>query len=493
MARRSLGWIDVFLFLIIVFNVMDFFEVIGPVLDYVKKLISWTLLGHLLFKASLSKVFFGHRRPRLDVALILAYFVLVVKNLVSYASAALRQEEGAGLLHEFYVHLVRNYVAYEWWTFMAGIVVLVGLALYAAWTLPFSKRSVMGVLHEEGAPERGRRGVRFAVTLLVLFGFFLVVFNMMMEWLAIAVDATLLLAALLAYSVVLTYRKVSVHGFLERVGNAGNGFFRSFIDHFRYKHLFLLGILGLLVLHLLTDIGNFLVPYLAGVKDALYFGHLGPGHASAWSVFRADWGLLASPAMKGALVFIFMGNVAGFLLLFLSPAVLWWKFYRRRSPGLPRWALTLLFVSLPAAVFSPLFGISRLGASNLLGVDVQTSSMVSGALPVTVTAGLMLGVAVLFLKPVRRGVKRRLDQLWVAVTTVFFGAYLWLYAKDVLLYYGEVVVGAWSLGQVVLAAVFAVFALILAAFYLGGFVILVLELGRRRKKALYSPGTKGES
>ncbi|MFP4523796.1 MAG: hypothetical protein ACLFO2_00575 [Candidatus Woesearchaeota archaeon] len=490
MVRRSLGWIDVFLFLIIVLNIMDFFEVIGPVLDYVKKLVSWSLLGHLLYKASLSRVFFGHRRPRLDIALVLAYFLLVVKNLVSYASVALRQEEGAGLLHEFYVHLVQHYAAYEWWTFMAGIAALTAMAVYVAVNVPFSKRSVMGVLHEQSTPQEGKLAVRFAVTLLVLFGFFLTVFNMMMEWLAIAVDATFLLAALLVYSIILTTRKFSIHGFLERVGNAGNGFFRSFIDHFRYKHLFLLGILGLLVLHLLTDIGNFLIPYLTGVRDALYFGHLGPGHASAWSVLRTDWGLLASPATRGALVLVFLGNVAGFLGLFLSPAVLWWRFYRRRSPRLPRWALTSLLVSLPAVIFSPLFGISRLGARNLLGVDVQTSSMLSGGLPVTVTAGLMLGVAVLFLKPLRKGAKRRLDQLWVAVTTVFFGAYLWTYSKDVLLYYSDVVAGAWMLGQYLLATVFTVFALILAAFYLGGFVILVLELGRRRKKALYSSDEK---
>lgn len=488
MARRALGWIDVFLFSLIVLNIMDFTEAISPELDYVKKLISWTLLGHLLFRASLTKVFFGHRRPRLDVALILAYFLLVIKNMVSYASVALR--EGAGRLEPFYSHLVQHYAAYEWWSFMIGLAALAAMAAYAAGRMPFSKRSVMGVLHDDGSPKDGKLAARFGVSLLVLLGFFLVVFNMMMEWLAIAVDATLLLAALFAYSVVLATRRLSVHRFLEMVGNVGNGFFRSFIDHFRYKHLFLLGILGLLVLHLLTDIGNFLVPYLAGVRDALYFGHLGPGHATAWSVVRADWSVLASPALRGALLLVFAGNVAGFLTLFLSPAILWMDFYRRRKPGLPRWALVTLFVSLPAVVFSPLFSISRLGGRNLLGVDVQTSSMLSEALPVTVTAGLMLGVAILFLKPLHRRVKRRLDQLWVAVATVFFGGYIWLYSKDILLYYGEVVVGAWSLGQVVLAAVFALFALILAVFYLGGFVILVLELGRRRKKGLYSPDAR---
>jgi len=64
---------EIILLFIILLNIMDFLEILPGDLDYAKKIISWSALGYLLYKASLTRIFFNNKHKFVDFALIISY------------------------------------------------------------------------------------------------------------------------------------------------------------------------------------------------------------------------------------------------------------------------------------------------------------------------------------------------------------------------------------------------------------------------------------
>ena len=485
MVRKALiGTTDIFLVVLIFLNVLDFFEIIPSEFDYAKKILSWVLMGYLLYQVSLTHVLFGRKDGDIDALLIFSYFLLIVKNLISYAASA--YATASSTMKPFFKLLIDNYASYELVTFIAGLIGLFLVALYVAYKVPFLKRSVMGVLHEEGRPKKEVKTflARLGITLLVLLAFYLYVFNMIMEWLAIAIDAPLILAILLFYSIFMLRHRMSTHKYLQQIGTASDNFFKSIIDHFRYKESILLGLCGLLVLHLITDVGNFLIPYLTGLRDQLYFGFLqGAGRATVWGVLKLDMASLSGVFPTIGLLLIFIGNVLGIMLLFLSPAVLWYEMYRHRKPRLPKWWIIVFFSSLPAVILNPLFALRRLNTTNLVGVDVLTGSMLASQVSLALTVGMMLLFGlVAFASFKRKKLIKGIEQLWVAISTMFLGWYSLLFFIDVATYYQDVVFGFLRMGNWVMSIIFFVFVVLIIIFYVGGFGIFLYELVHRTRR-----------
>ena len=77
---------EVILILIIILNVLDFFEILPADIDFAKKIISWTALGYILYKASLTKIFFNNQKMSIDILLIMSYFMLIFKNIIIFSS-----------------------------------------------------------------------------------------------------------------------------------------------------------------------------------------------------------------------------------------------------------------------------------------------------------------------------------------------------------------------------------------------------------------------
>lgn len=277
---------------------------------------------------------------------------------------------------------------------------------------------------------------------------------------------------------------MSTHKYLQQIGTASDNFFKSIIDHFRYKESILLGLCGLLVLHLITDVGNFLIPYLTGLRDQLYFGFLqGAGRATVWGVLKLDMASLSGVFPTIGLLLIFIGNVLGIMLLFLSPAVLWYEMYRHRKPRLPKWWIIVFFSSLPAVILNPLFALRRLNTTNLVGVDVLTGSMLASQVSLALTVGMMLLFGlVAFASFKRKKLIKGIEQLWVAISTMFLGWYSLLFFIDVATYYQDVVFGFLRMGNWVMSIIFFVFVVLIIIFYVGGFGIFLYELVHRTRR-----------
>jgi hypothetical protein len=487
--KRVIGSLEIFLLVIIVLNILDFFQFIGSELDYVKKLLSWTILGVLLIRVSPSKVLFGRKHPDIDSLLLFSYYLLILKNMLLYAHIAM---QSAGVhtifgfsfsLIPFYTTLLGAAASFEFWTFTTGVVCLLFLSVYVSLRVPFATTSVMGVLHEQGTPSTRYFFSRFISTLLVFFSFFLFVFNLMMEWLAIAVDAALLVIALFLYSFLLVRHRVVAQEFVVKVGNVGSDFIRSFIDHFRYRNTLLLGIAGLLVLHLLTDIGIFLIPFITGLAHPLY-------SEVASSGFLSVWGSLSSSLQGGfvnrlAIIIVFCANIAGFLLLFLSPSIAWLAAYRRRSLTVSRWFLRTFFVSLPAIIISPLFGVRELQAPGVAGVELIVLPLHHAEYAVVFMFVFACVVEVF----IRHKSLIMLITSWLWISTAFFAHYIMSYFLDVFTSYQALMFSLLAQRSFFIASTLFVFASLTILFYVGGFVALMYSF----RKFLYSSAHKKRS
>ena len=139
---------------------------------------------------------------------------------------------------EFFIFLIDHAKTIEFTGLIIGGSAILLLSFIAALRFPFKKPSLLCVLHPEGYPQHTfwYSSRRFFLITFTLFGFFVIFFNLFMEWAAVAVDAPLLMVALLAYVfLVLIRRRFSSEGLLFRLGAVGEEFYKKFIYLFHQK------------------------------------------------------------------------------------------------------------------------------------------------------------------------------------------------------------------------------------------------------------------
>lgn len=517
---------ELFLIIIILFQIFDFFKLLTPFWDYVKKIISWVLIGYLLYLTSPSKLFFGERVRWWDTTLILGSFSITLKNIISFAGAAreimlqnvlkyvtfvpatkhvvasvanitlgeanynafnllgylpnaslyakpfaaqltlttsaipfavtsgskstvaLLQPYGLnGMILQLYNTLALHGGTIERISFLLGVAILFVLGVYGALTFFVKKESVLGTLHDHGPLKDRRHAItRVGLTLFVIAAFFVLLFNLVVEWLAIAIDAPLAMTGLAVYALIAIkfYHQTKQHldeeELLSRIANFGTNFLKEFALLFTKKETVLLGVSGMLVLHLLVDIGTFLIPYVTGFVDPLYFGHLGAGHTPLPQLLLQSWnGNLMTGLARAALYTL---NVIGLLALFGLPAYIWYKVFRIRTrpegeaeqhhyPSLPGWLIALCLTGITAFLATPAFALRRVMNETVIGVDLQTRLLT------TMPPLWMLWIpALLFLLLTRQPeLKKWLMALLFGASILFFATYIYQYFMATVQYY----------------------------------------------------------
>ncbi|MBN2457701.1 hypothetical protein JXB31_01060 [Candidatus Woesearchaeota archaeon] len=577
---------EMILLSIIVLNILDFAELLNPDWDYVKKIISWTALGYLLYKADLTRIFFGEKHKGWDLAMIFAYFLISFKNMIGYSFSTLNQlvrktatywadviplspntpipydgdlvaitspinsvdlnlldkiplgsgiealvtnltmkMGGVGGVFPSPNHLLLNvsndmswrlfqlepkFLVHRWLNFItgsgvleslqkvsiiAGASLLVIMAFYFTLRFDIKAPSLMHVIHEEGSPvplkELARFLKRFAIILFVLNFFFVVVFNLMMEWLAIAIDAPLLVIGIFFYLLVWIkhHKRFSTEGLIYKLGNLGSGFYNRFINLFYdYRGIFL-AVSGMLVLHLLTDVGNFIVPYMTGLHDSLYFEQLGPSHDPVFSVIGLlipgsqsllghDLLAVGSAGSAISLVYVYSLNFIAIVLLLATPAALWYLMFSKKEYEIPAYVPALYLSSYACFLLAPVFSMRRIDSLHLVGVDIITQGLLDSVkISVTTVAAvsLILGFVTLLLC-FSNLLKKGIIYFSVISSMIFFAYYIYLFFLDVNIYYIRVVAENMRNLEILLGLYFVIFFLITVLFYIGGFIAFIYEL-----------------
>jgi len=476
MEDRPIKLSEIFILIfIIIINFLDFFEFLPGDVDFTKKILSWLLLAYLLYRISLTELFFGVRNKFIDISLIIAYFLLIIKNLVGYVSVAVDE---ANLLAPLYTFVISNNIAIEMRSFYIGGILLILLSILMTFLLEVKKPSLMDVIHEHGyAITIGKKLERFIATFLVLVFFFIIVFNLVMEWLAIAVDASLLVVAFFFYMFTLFrshFRKLSPRSFLYKVGDAGEEFYANFIGLFHSRERIFLGISGLLVLHLLTDVANFIIPYIFGFHDILYFGHLGIGHDPLYLLFLKDT-ITTIFLQKVYISWLYLFNIFAMLFLLILPAYIWYKLYKRSGFFVSNKKLCIFFVAVMVFILAPVFKIKEMAVQGLVGVDIITSQLSPNInLPLVVLPTLLFGILIYFLS-FNHSIKEKLIGVGIVLIDIFFAIYIFYFFKSSASYYIETIKLLFNIKKYFIATYFILFFIMGALFYIVGFIIFLSE------------------
>jgi len=482
-TKIEVGIEEIILIALIAVSIVAMVALLPGDVMVIKKLVSWVGLGYLLYKIDLAELFFGEKRKWMDGLLIFSYFCLILKDFFTFS------KELAG--ESFYlfdftllfqkslalggkIYLLQRPLAetIELYAFIIGVAILACLAVSQLFSNREIRRpSVLGIFHDGLPSSFGDRIYRMGTSFAVFFAFFVIVFNLIMEWLAWVVYSWITIFALLFYFLFFLkfHRQFHISTMIYRVGNAGHEFYRRFLALFTDKSTVFIGISGMLVLHLLTDVGAFIIPSIFG-RQVSYFASLGPGHDPVLSLFLGDMARAVGMTMKAGVGLAYLLNIVAVLVLFLGPAYIWRSVYYDHPISPPRTLLVFFYPAVLTFILLPVFTIARLPPGrdvSIAGVDVLTQGLAVGS----VWRALLL-VAVLFILIVSLMVFPKirlfLSALLVISISVFLAYYISLYFMSVAASY---LLLLFSPGLPPLfVIVFAIFFVMTALFYLAGFL-----------------------
>ena len=578
---------EIILLAIIAINIADFAQVLNPDLAFAKKILSWTALGYLIYRASLTNIFFGKKNRLIDATLVIGFFLMTIKNLISFAGTKITElqekgfeywgyffsskypQEGSqiinithpndsinltateqvpitpeiatkfdGLADKIYVtpesfsgtnqvmvnlsnsissqliEVESKFGIHRWlnlllehqqaiinFTLVLGILILLGVSVYCAFYLNIRKPSIMHIIHEEGKPPKKyhKKITRAFIIFILMIMFFVAIFNLAIEWLAIAIEAPFVVAGLFFYLLfwVKHHNKFSAEGFIYRVGNIGIEFYERFMKRLKTKNGILLALAGMLVLHLITTMVTFMVPYTIGVYDSFYFEQLGPNHQpifSAGDIFREEHASLYGGDIinteniteKFAVTYNYLANHIAIILILFTPALVWYSIFMGRKYYHNKLFPSIFIASLVCFIMNPVFSFSRIGGEGIIGVDIQTQSLLETAAfnPLLVTLISIFAGITIYIMSRCKFFKTKMMYTSLLIILFYFFIYIFLFFIDISSYYIHTIKTLFP-ENITIGIIFLIFFLATIIFYLGSIIAFLYEffIYRTRYKA----------
>lgn len=474
--KLEFGIEELILLSIIILNVFDAFEILGSDWDYIKKIISWTALGILVYKVSPSKLFVGFRKKNLDKILIIGYFLMIIKNIISYAFVAVN--DASHFLKPLYSFLILYASTIEEIGLYIGLFLILVVSFNLALRTPLKAPSLLHLMRADKIKHDAKTFfLHFFSLIFIAIGFFLVFFNLVMEWLAIGIDAPLLMISLVIYFffIIKHHNKFTPGSFLSKFGDFGSDFYKGVLEHIRYKHTFLRIISGMLILHILTDMLTFIWNYIFGIGDALYFNLIGP-HPSFVQLVSSD---LSVSWLTGIIHF---SNLVGLFFLMITPIIMWLIMYFNKKIKLNNQALIFIFYSLIVLILNPTFQITALGKNFIYGVDITgilagTNQILPFSWTIIIASLIALIVSRIHLKS--------LKVILVIASKVFFVMYAGLYFFSLASYYWVTIPHLIS-SIPFLGFIFIIFFIITILFYVVGIISFLSDTHKHLEEHLSS-------
>lgn len=471
---------EIFLGVVIVIQLMDFFKILPGDLNYVQKFISVALIGYLIYVANISKNIFGApHRKYLNVLIILSYFLFFFKDFIAFS---LTSQEEVTLFFPLLSFLSRYGAFLEVLFFYIGGIGLIILSLYISFRVPIGKPSFMAVIHEEGDLPRNIHTFveRFLSVFFVLIMFFLFVFNLMAEWLAVAIDSPIIVFGILFYIFIIMrhHKKYGPDSLIYRVGDFGNDLYEKLVGLFHDKKTVYLGISGLLVLHLITDLAIFVVPYFMGIQDAFYYGSLDPLlHKPFLHLFWQDYGIIQHQGFVAlfSLAGMYFLNSLALVFFLILPVVFWFLLLQNKNLDVHHIPLALFFGAVTAFLLMPAFKLMQIQAEEIYGVDIITFSLLQSSLSVVVSFLLSLGVILItLLLSYIFTVKKILVTIGTIFVDLFFGLYVYYFFMDSFFYYIHLFIYlVRDVKEYFIGTFFLIFMTFIIIFYLFGFLVFL--------------------
>jgi hypothetical protein len=271
---------------------------------------------------------------------------------------------------------------------------------------------------------------------------------------------------------------MKTESFLKKVSDYAEEFYERFVSLFHSRKTITIAVAGLLVLHLLVEIGNFIIPYTTGLFYSWYFEQLGAGHTPLGLLMAGDFAMAGTIPLQLGVLAVYLLNVFAVLALFFGPAYAWLYLYNKRRLALPN-ILWLFFGSLAAMTLLPVIKMGATKTLKMLGTDITTQQIphLSNIPQVLLISLLVMGIFYIL----GRKSPGRTTKLAFILIFVYFAAYIYYFFTSLARYYMHAIEVMAKSGQYFIAFHLLLFFMITIIFYACGFVMFAYEAWTKQK------------
>lgn len=390
--------LQIYFVIFIILNIIDFIGYLQGDFDFFKKLMSWTIIGYIFYKASPTKIFIGTRNKLFDFLLIISFSLMtIIKSLMHYVNIEQARDTQFLIFNyiiEFFQN-IENRTSFEQILFTIGLIATIVISSYLLKKHSSRENSLIGSFNIKGYFKF--IGGEYLILNLSMIFFSLIVFNFFMEWFALAVDSLILVLGLTYYTLKFLHHHTNLKTTkLATISNTGNQFYLNLIEYFSNKKTFLIGVSFLLTIHLVVDIGVYLVPYTFGNSNALYLQTVNTPIFNVMdfnnSQFSKDYEISNSILTTITIILANISSILFYFLIMLGPFFYFYKFIQKIKTHSPQIIKHLLLTSsfsyliiylLPSFKLPITLGLPNI-TSMIAGVELKTSQLILEQTPTLV-------------------------------------------------------------------------------------------------------------
>ncbi|MEM3373653.1 MAG: hypothetical protein QXE31_00380 [Candidatus Woesearchaeota archaeon] len=472
------------------FGFISIFEKIGlyrEFFEFVDIIVSMTGLAYVLYKSSLSSIFFGTKNKFFDFFSIFFYFFLIVNKFIEF-NYVLASKGICSLENRFLAPLI-CYIANPLNSdflintgFYIGTIGLILLTLYATFKINISDKSILNALHEDN---KTKKLIKFISSFFVIFGFYIIFFNFISEWFTRVLDAPIMLIALLIYFIKFHGKANEAETIIFKVSSSVENLIENFVNLFHDRKTIFLGISLMLVLHLISDLAIFIIPYNFGVGNNYVIESLeDEKHLSIIEHFNKDLEKGHNPI----LLFIgyFLNTIGTFYLMFF-PLFIWFVVYdnltNKKQRNFPNILIAIFFSCLIFMEAMPTYKITSLVNENLIGTDIQTQSLLTNDTNLTLILILdflvFFVVLILINKPLFKDIA---FFIMTIITLGFFGIYVYYYFISIFTYFISLLQYYLTKYMIYNLLLNLIFLVLITVFYIGSYLSFLIYVFKEDKK-----------
>lgn len=498
LKELEFGVIESILVSLILINLLEFFKLAPPILGFIENTLQWGLILFMIYEISPTEIFFGKKSKIQDRLLILAYFGLVISDIITaignIQTEIIEQYAGNSILFPFFNFILLHSEIIMYTGFYLGILIIITLSIID-YKKDVEKDSLLGILHEDGIITNIRKAIERSIIILIIYTtFFLIFFKFFIEWFGMALNSVMVVLGIIIYIIIFVkkhYEHFENDNFIYKVGTFGDEFWHTFLSYFKTREKILYGITGMIVLHLLVDLSNFIIPYLFNVGDSPYFMHLAingllQNHTPLIPLLKNTLSN-ASLILSTKIIIIYLLEFFAVIYFLILPAIVWYDLEKGHELN-PYRTLNALFLSATALFFMmPLLKLNPILQNKIVGVDLSLLNIFD----MTQNIDLKLGItAAIFLFVFLISLDKRMNKAFMIIgvvfSQIFFLGYTYSYLVSWISFFIASIKSMIIASHYLIAASFMLFFVIIILFYLIGFFsftyIIIMHWGKQKLK-----------
>ena len=487
----KIGFIELCLALLMIIGLIGYFWIVPGDLEWLDHTISFTAFTILFYRLSITSILFGKRYKRVDAIIVISYFLLFFKDILIYTDEIADKLVILGFIKPAYYFLLHNKSLIDFLPSFIAFIGIIFTALYSTYKINIVKPSMINAIVPVEFLNTGMiaRIKKFTIIFVLLISFYYFVYNLVLEWLEFTFDDPIVFVGIIYFFHKLHLHRERFHkdNFILKIGDFSETLYRRFIALFHYRKTLYIGISGLLVLHILSDLGIYLVSYTTWLNN-IYIAYLGEGHTKIITLLAKDISLNMPVFIKVGIFLIYLFNIIAIFALLLLPVFLWYNLFKQREFRINRVLMALILTSFFIYALYPTFAIKSIASNKLVGVDIITFSFLgkfhfpelvftpNNAMIAIIIFSIILFIGIVYLTRKVEYLNNLLG-IMIIISMMFVGYYTTRFFQSQARYFIETIIFFFSTYQIFFALMFITILLITFFFYLFGYFTLVYEVG----------------